>query len=192
VVRSRHMRLDQFDPATLNSLFAEMRVEAEGVIRMGAPEAALTETRTAFMRYRGQGHEISVAMPSRPYTAEDVALLRKGFEQAYAALFSRIIPKLEVEGLTWSLALSTSRELPKPVADPPSRPAPLPIAMRRLLDPATGEANEAALHERVALAPGMTVPGPALIVEDGTTTIVPSGFTARVNILGQLILEAKS
>ena len=27
------------------------------------------------------------------------------------------------------------------------------------------------------------------MVEDGTTTVVPQGFTARVNALGQIILE---
>ncbi len=58
-----------------------------------------------------------------------------------------------------------------------------------LLDPATGLREEAALHERTALAPGMALEGPALIVEDATTTVVPRGATARVNALGQLVLE---
>ncbi|MFC7693245.1 hydantoinase/oxoprolinase family protein [Paeniroseomonas aquatica] len=37
VVRTRHMRLDAFDAALLEGLFAAMRAEAEGVIRLGAP-----------------------------------------------------------------------------------------------------------------------------------------------------------
>ena len=40
-----------------------MRAEAEAVVRAGAPDATLVETRTADMRYRGQGHEISVSLP---------------------------------------------------------------------------------------------------------------------------------
>jgi N-methylhydantoinase A len=59
-------------------------------------------------------------------------------------------------------------------------------------DPATGATEAAALHERAALAPGMALRGPALIVEDGTTTVVPRGFTARVNALSQIILEAEA
>ena len=47
----------------------------------------------------------------------------------------------------------------------------------------------AAVHERKALMPGMTLDGPALIVEDGTTTVVPQGFTARINAVGQIVLE---
>jgi N-methylhydantoinase A len=190
VVRSRHMRLDALDAEALNALFAEMRKEAEAVVRMGAPDAALTELRTAFMRYRGQGHEITVALPVRAFDAADAAALRQGFEDAYTALFSRTIPGLEVEAMTWSLALSAARALPSRVPDPPRRSAPPPAGRRRLVDPATGDADDAALYERRALSAGMALAGPALIVEDGTTTIVPRGFSAQINAIGQIILEA--
>ena len=54
---------------------------------------------------------------------------------------------------------------------------------------ASGRHENAALHERSALGPGMSLDGPALIVEDGTTTVVPQGFSARINALGQIVLE---
>src|SRR5205823_9073615 len=38
-------------------LFAGMRVEAEAVVRLGVPQGELVETRTGFMRYRGQRSE---------------------------------------------------------------------------------------------------------------------------------------
>lgn len=190
VVRSRHLRLDAFDPAMLNALFAEMRQEAESVVRMGAPTTVLTETRSGFMRYRGQGHEITVALPARDFVADDAALLRSGFEAAYTALFGRVIPRLEVEALTWSLSLSTARSLPQPVNDPPQLAPPPPKGQRRLLDPATGGEESAALYERPSLPPGSLITGPALIAEDGTTTVVPRGFTARINALGQIVMES--
>jgi N-methylhydantoinase A len=190
VVRSRHMRLDAFDAAMLNALFAEMRAEAEAVVRMGAPDAALTEARTGFMRYRGQGHEIAVPLPARDLTADDAATLRAGFEAAYTALFGRVIPRLEVEAMTFALALSAARALPSRVADPPPRPAPPAAGTRDVTDPATGATEPAAVFERAALSPGMALPGPALIVEDGTTTVVPRGMAARINALHQIVLEA--
>ena len=58
VVRTRYMDLRQFDPSVVNDIFAEMRKEAEAVVRLGAPDEPLVEIRSAFMRYRGQGHEI--------------------------------------------------------------------------------------------------------------------------------------
>jgi N-methylhydantoinase A len=38
----------------------------------------------------------------------------------------------------------------------------------------------------------MSLDGPALIVEDGTTTVVPQGFAARINALGQIVLEDRA
>ena len=58
-----------------------MRDEAEAVVRLGVPRGALTETRTAFMRYRGQGHEIAVPLDG---AALDPAALRAAFETTYA------------------------------------------------------------------------------------------------------------
>jgi len=72
IVRSRLVGLNSFDPAVANTVFGEMRTEAEGIVRRGEPHAKLTERRSAFMRYRGQGHEISVDLPVREFTTTDV------------------------------------------------------------------------------------------------------------------------
>ena len=189
VVRTRHMRVEALDIGMLNTLFTAMRAEAEAVVRLGAPGEALVETRTAFMRYRGQGHEIAVALPLRDFVPEDCAGLKALFDAAYAQLFGRTIPRLEVEALTWTLSLATDRPLPAPMASVAALPAAKPVGFRSLFDPATGVADEAAIYERPALTPGMAFPGPALVVEDETTTVVPKGFDARINALGQIILE---
>jgi N-methylhydantoinase A len=185
VVRTRPMRLDALDTALLAGLFAAMRAEAEAVVRPAAPAEPLVEARQAFMRYRGQGHEIAVPLGAGGFDAAD---LRARFDAAYAGLFGRTIPRLEVEALTWTLSLATHRPLPAPVADRPPREAPPPAGTRSLLDPATGLREEARIFERAALGPGMALEGPALIVEDETTTVVPRGFAARINALGQILL----
>src|SRR6202035_4831132 len=65
IVRSHLERVSRFEAAAVNRLLGEMRAEAEAIVRRGAPEARLTEQRSAFMRYRGQGHEIAVPLPVR-------------------------------------------------------------------------------------------------------------------------------
>jgi N-methylhydantoinase A len=192
VVRTRHLPLDLFDAKTVNGLFAAMREEAEAVVRLAAPKEKLVETRQAFMRYRGQGHEIPVTLPNQALDADAARELRRRFEATYAAVFGRVIPKLEVEALTWTLSLATDRPLPKPAAEAKAIGAPKPNGKRDVLDPASGRHEPAAIHERTALAPGMSLDGPALIVEDGTTTVVPQGFVARINALGQIVLEDRA
>lgn len=192
VVRTRHLRLDMFDAKMLNELFAAMRAEAEAVVRPAAPGEKLVEQRQAFMRYRGQGHEIAVPLPSQPFAADAAGELRRRFEATYETVFGRAIPKLEVEALTWTLSLATDRPLPpaaKPIA---AAKAPAPSGHREVLDPASGAREKAAIHERDALKPGMSLDGPALIIEDGTTTVVPKGFAARINSVSQIVLEDRA
>jgi N-methylhydantoinase A len=189
VVRTRHVRLDLFDAKMLNELFVAMRAEAEAVVRPAAPGEALVESRQAFMRYRGQGHEIAVALPNQPFAADAARELHRRFEATYATVFGRAIPKLEVEALTWTLSIATARPLPRPAGAAAPASAPAPNGRRDVLDPASGRREAAALYERAALGPGMALDGPALIVEDGTTTVVPHGFIVRINTLGQIVLE---
>ena len=61
------------------------------------------------MRYRGQGHEIAVPLPTRTYREDDGALLHTAFEDAYRRLYSRVIPGVEVEVLSWVMLLSAPR-----------------------------------------------------------------------------------
>ncbi len=67
VVRSRRQALAALEPEVVNALMADMHAEALAVVRQGVgPSVAvedLLETRHAYMRYVGQGHEISVPLP---------------------------------------------------------------------------------------------------------------------------------
>ncbi len=186
VVRTMLVRLDRLDGPAMDALFADMRAEALSVVRQGVPAGDLVETRTAYMRYRGQGHEIPVPLSG---DALDPASLRAAFDATYGRLFGRVIPKLEIEALTWTLSLS---QPPAPVArapDPPDAGRAPPAGHRRIVDGATGTAVEAALYSRDDLSAGMRIPGPAAIVEEGTTTILPAGFTARVGTGGEIVIE---
>jgi len=54
------------------------------------------------------------------------------------------------------------------------------------LDPARGEHVEFTLFWRPDLAPGATFHGPALVVEEQTTSLVPPGYRARIDGHGHL------
>ena len=186
VVRTLLVRLDALDQAMIDRIFTEMRIEAEAVVRLGAPSAQLEETRTAFMRYRGQGHEIAVPFPAGK---ADTAALRAAFDKTYAALFGRTIPRLEIEAVTWTLALSEPHPRPERSIPPPSAGLARPIGTRQIVESETGDTVTANVHSRSGLPPGSVMRGPAVIVEDGTTTIVPTGRIARVGADGEIIIE---
>jgi N-methylhydantoinase A len=155
---------------------------------LGAPNEALVETRGAFMRYRGQGHEIFVALPEKTYGPEDGRALADWFEGAYQALFSRAIPNLGVEVLTWSLSLATNRPGAAAVGQDYGESHSERSGQRRLFDPASGAWTMADVYSRTQLTPGARIQGPAIIVEDETTTLVTNGFDAVINALGQIVM----
>jgi N-methylhydantoinase A len=50
---------------------------------------------------------------------------------------------------------------------------------------------EVAIYDRVALAPGAVVPGPAIIVEDETSTVVTRNFDAHIDAFGYIELNRR-
>ncbi|MEE8301385.1 MAG: hydantoinase/oxoprolinase family protein, partial [Candidatus Tectomicrobia bacterium] len=194
VTRSYHQRLSRLDVDGANTLLVAMRDEAISVVEAGAAGRQLVETRTAFMRYVGQGHEVGVELPIRietPRLGPDAAeVLLAAFEREYHRLYERTIPNLEVEILTWVLLVSTATEpLTTETTPPASAASPQPIGQRQMVDTASGEQVTASVYERQALQPGMRLAGPAVIVEQDTTTVVSARFSAYIHPLDYIILE---
>lgn len=193
VVRSRYMRLDSFDARTANSVLDDMSREARDVVNAGAAGADLVETRLAFMRYVGQGHEITVALPDRPLESEDRAALRSAFNEAYSQLYGQTVPNVEVEILSWTLTVSTAKKPPGKTTEPPAA-AELasPSGTRDVFDPAKQDFVTAGVYERDDLRLGDRLQGPALIVESQTTTYVTSVFNARIDGRGYIVMNRKA
>ncbi|MDQ4060991.1 MAG: hydantoinase/oxoprolinase family protein [Pseudomonadota bacterium] len=191
IVRSRLQRLSAFRAAEANALFAEMRGEAEAIVRQGAPEAELEEERYAFMRYRGQGHEVMVRLPARRFADTDAETLAGAFAEAYRALYSRIIPGVDIEVVSWALSLRAVAEAVVETAQSAEPYAPEPAGRRTLFDPGTGEPVEAPVYRRAELRPGAAIRGPAIITEDETSTVVSPAFDAAVDGFGSIELRRR-
>jgi N-methylhydantoinase A len=191
IVRSQLMRLGSFDAASANSLFADMRTEAEKIVRRAAPADDLMERRSAFMRYRGQGHEIAVDLPVRAFAAADATLIRALFEKAYRTLYSRAIPSVEIEILSWVITLSAPAggRLAELTAEQPSEPK--SRSRRPLFDPERADFVEVPIFWRDDLAAGMRIKGPAVIAERETSTVVGARFDARIDQFGYIELTRR-
>ena len=191
IVRGRLMRLSEFDAASANRLFTEMRADAEAVVRRGQPSAELAEQRSAFMRYRGQGHEIAVELPVREFNAADRSKIAELFETAYRRLYSRSIPGVEIEILSWVIKLSGPEEgrLAAAAMERPSDPK--PRLRRPVFDPGTGKFADMPVYWRPDLTPGTNIKGPAVIAEDETSTIVSPNFDARIDRFGYIELRRR-
>ncbi len=186
VVRSLYQRLGSFDVRAVNALLADMRAEAEAVVEPGRFGAADTESRTAFMRYVGQGHEIPVRLPGGEIGPGDAPVIRAAFDAEYARFYDRPVPGSDVEVMSYAVAVSTETAA---FADPvPATRAAGPPRYQQLRDPVSGAVAAWPVHDRAALPPGSTVDGPAIIAEDETSTLVGASWRAAVDARGMLVL----
>lgn len=191
VVRSRYMRLRDFAPATANDIIADMRRDAHAVVAPGAAGQTLVETRQAYMRYVGQGHEIVVSLPVRDLTSADSAELARLFEDEYRKHYARTIPDADVEILSWTLSLSTPVQAPAPLGKVPVASQAAPVGRRNVFDPSNESYIDVPIYLRDRLVPGAKLSGPAIIAEDETTTFVTGNFDASINASGYILLEAR-
>jgi N-methylhydantoinase A len=186
VVRSLYQRLSTFDTAAVNALLSSMHDEAQAVVNKGRLGEPMTETRIAFMRYVGQGHEIPVFLPSRTLSAVDVPEIYAGYQQEYTKFFDRPVPGSDVEVMSFAIVLTTA--LPPVAAVPPVTNFTDARSTRSQLvrETSTGVVVPWAVHDRATLTIGARVSGPAIISEDETSTLVGPAWRAFVNNLGYL------
>ncbi len=191
IVRSLYLTLEAFDPERVNGLFRAMLAEADKVVAPGAGGRPLIESRRAFMRYKGQGHEIEIVLPDRDLTLADVAHLGEAYEARYRDLFHRSVPGMVIEIMTWALTLATAEAPPAVLPAPAFHRAATAQSRRGIVLEGDGRAREVPLFRRADLAPGDGLEGPALIVEAQTTTLVGAGFAALVGPGGHIHLERR-
>ena len=190
-VRSFHQRVDGIDHAAVQRLLDELTAGVDAVVRRAAPDTALTHKRVVFMRYSGQGHEIAVDLPDGPFDESASARLAAAFAQRYAELYGRSLPHVAPEAVSWSVAAQAGQRRARP-HDPIAAgqgTAARVAGTRPVYDAAQGRRIDLPVYERQSLDPEQTLTGPALVVEDETTTFVPPGFVARRSRLGSLVLD---
>ncbi len=187
VVRSLYQKLGAFDVASVNALLAGMAAEASAVVAAGSFGAPTTERRIAFMRYVGQGHEISLPLPVRALEAADVAEIRSAYEAEYARVYDRPVPGSDVEVLSYAVVVATEPTA-SIMAGGMTAQAATKAGARKVRDTAGGDVADWALFERASCSAGATMAGPAIVTEAETSTLVGPGWTAVVHPDGDLIL----
>ncbi|MSP48187.1 MAG: hydantoinase/oxoprolinase family protein [Alphaproteobacteria bacterium] len=191
VVRSWRVPLAAFDLGEANRLVSELREEAHRVVAEGAGAAPLTEMRLVDMRYLGQGHELPMSLPDRPLSGDDLPDLRQRFEARYRQIYGLHLPDMAVEIVTWSVTVSTVPEPLRKSPPPPRGKTAASIGRRPVYEPTLGKLVDMPIFRRSDLEPGAAIDGPAVIVEDETTTIVPASFEATVNQRGDIVMETR-
>jgi N-methylhydantoinase A len=191
-VATRRQLLSGLGPAALDALFADFIAQGEALLeREGIAAAQRRLLRSLDLRYKGQSHELSVAVPAGPLTAQHVETLCQQFHEAHTRAYGYAALEDPIELV--NVRLSALGISPKP--------------RLQALSQGSGEVTEAVKGERqvwFSEAAGFlpcpvldrtrlrwrdVVAGPAVLEELDATTVVHPGYTAQVDRYGNLLLQ---
>ncbi len=192
VVRSFYQRLSRLDIARVSVLLADMTREAAAVVAQGSFGAETRETRLAYMRYVGQGHEIAVPLPARALTENDVVTIRAAYDAEYTKFYNRPVPGSDIEVMSYAVTVATVAPAAVGTAAAPTPHRAAAVGARKVLDTAAGTVSDWLVYERAALAPGACFDGPAIVAEAETSTLVGPGWTGRITGEGYIELRRQA
>ena len=187
--RSVFMSMPEFESEVVSSLFKEMEAEATEFVRLCDANADISTEHKIYMRYRGQGWEIPVALTPAQAAKPDSAEILELFETEYTKLFGRSVDGMIAEVTVWSVNAYTPVEEPLPLTSSKKNDAPTSTGERELFEPAQGKQLRAKTYARNALVAGMSADGPALVTEDETTIVVPASRNVSALADGCIALE---
>jgi N-methylhydantoinase A len=175
--------------AELEALFGTLEDSArEYFADEGLNGNGLVLSRSADMRYRGQEHTVTVPFPS--VVEGDRTSVLETFHNAHEQLYTfRLDVGVEIVNFRLTglgvLQKPTLRKLENTDTDASSA-----LKGRRRVHFDAEGAHEAAVYQRERLGAGTVVPGPAIVEESGSTTVVAPSQQFAVDEYGNLIITS--
>jgi len=186
------VRLDEIEWDRLDSIYEDMEAEGhELLVEAGVAPEDLQFIRFADMRYKGQGFEVAVPVPSGRLGLDSFETLRSCFAQEYRSKYQRISPEIPVEGVNWRVTATGPR--PKVEAgrwwSPGVRLEDAKKGERRAYFPETEGYVAFPVYDRYRLPFGTEIEGPAIIEERESTLIINGPGQARVDEIGNVVVN---
>jgi len=176
--RTLALTLDEDCAPALAAVEADLAAQARAEL---APDAETTRETLLFVRLADSDNAIELPLaPPAEVRAAFAAAFRQRF--GYAPHNNLVVDRIRVELTEASDAQAT---LPPPASGAETTPETVTAWL-------AGAAHDVPLHQRINLAPGRSVAGPAIIIDALSTTVVEPGWTAIVEHEGTLRLTKKS
>jgi N-methylhydantoinase A len=165
--------------------FAQLQQTAQRELRAeGFARAQIRCQKSLTVRYRGQSFELEVAFEGQ--LRESITLFHQTHHERYG--HSDSVAPLEIVSVRLrGIGLTQKTELP-PQRKQARAPQPNAAAMVRF----ARQAQRLSVYERESLPVGGVLAAPALIVEYGSTTLLPPGWRAQVDARKNLLLQREA
>lgn len=177
-----------------SSLGEELRRVADAtqvvVTSAGAAFARIDQVFEFDMLYLGQTHTVAVAVdPAQGLTTQAI---QGAFDAAYQVAYGRLLEGIPVRVMNYRISVIGRRPAFDMTAFAPrdgKSAAEARTGTRRVWS--EGAFHEAGLYDRLALAVGERIAGPAILEQPDTTIFVDPGLAATVDAFGNLVIRAE-
>ncbi|MGI9449306.1 MAG: hydantoinase/oxoprolinase family protein, partial [Geminicoccaceae bacterium] len=185
-------RIEQDTIGTINALLDDL----VGLCRQdlendGVPKERQNFQRFAECRYHGQGFELRAAIPDGEVTPANVGAITTAFHEQHRLDYGYAFDDGEIELITIRV-IGTEDVTPLKVAKL-ERANGAGIDQTLLYTRSTtfdnGRTLETPRYDRDGLKAGHEVPGPAVIIQHNSTTLVPPGYGAAITDYGNLHIQ---
>jgi N-methylhydantoinase A len=174
-------RFTDLDGEDLRTILDELAAEAGGALAaQGVPRDRQTTAFQVDVRYHGQGFEIPVEVPE-----PDLGAVAAAFDAEHERLFSFLLT-VDHELVNARAAVTGPRPSVAPVTLEAADGPPEPAENHTIF--VEGAWVDAAVYDRAGLRAGHVVPGPAIVTEMDSTTLILPGHAATVHPSGSLLI----
>jgi N-methylhydantoinase A len=194
-IRSELRPLAEIAPDHAEDIFRGLEGKARDELAAEGMRAADARfARELDLRYTGQGYELRTPLDglfTDRLTAEALARARDKFDERHAQIHGHAAKERPVEVVSYRVRLRVSvpKYEPREEAAPPmSRSAADAVKGARKIT-LNGTMTDATLYERDRLDIGAMLGGPAIVEQLDATTVIPAGWSARVDGFSNLILQ---
>ncbi len=189
-VQTVNRTLTDVDIAAFNAEISRMAEEGARLLdRSGVAFIARDRLVACDMLYLGQTHTVSAPIAWQPDRLLDVAAIREAFERRYREVYGRLLDNIPIRLLNIHVAvvgrrpkLDLAKLAPSTGSVERAKQGMRPVYV-------SGSWRDAAIYARRELPVDATVPGPAILEQQDTTIFVEPDLQARVDRLGNVILE---
>jgi N-methylhydantoinase A len=171
--------------AILDEMAAQTRAE---LLADGVPDDEISTAFEVDVRYAGQAFEVPLTITADVLTSDGIAGILERFDAEHKRLFTfNMDTPHEIVNLR---AVAMGRALDLPAAELEQGDGnPIAAKMRDHTLWMDGREQPAVIYDRAKLRAGDVIPGPAIVCEMDSTTLIESGCTGTVDHVGNILIN---
>lgn len=190
--RSFSRSLSETDEAEVLAILDEMAAQTRAELAAeGIADADITSLFELDVRYEGQAFEVPLSIDAAQLKHDGLAGVQARFDEEHHRLFTFNMDSAHELVNLRAVALGPLLELEAPKL-PLGNGDPIEAKLRDHQLWSNGEMQPAVIYDRVKLKAGDIIPGPAIVTEMDSTTLIEADCAGKVDTFGNILINPKA